>query len=365
MSTVGAARMKTIYQSLREALSIGNQCRADASTSQQCRGPASTRLATSKAFGVRRAAITAGMGALLLLVLSDTARLEPAADGALPVQEIADGIFVYQAPYALAAPGNAGAVGNAGFIVGQEAVAIIDTTGSYVSGKRLLKAVRTRTSLPIRYVINTHVHPDHVLGNAAFATGETLFVAHKNFSEALTARHERYLAAWKDLIGAEAFAGTRVVLPTLVVADKRQLEIGSRPLIVEAWPTSHSNTDVTVFDQTTGTFFLGDLLFAGHVPALDGSLRGWLDTVEQLKSRKAARAVPGHGPASMPWPAALAPMENYLKSLQAEVRSMVRSGEKMQDTAARAGTSQRMGWSLFDDFNPRNAVAAYHEIEWE
>jgi quinoprotein relay system zinc metallohydrolase 2 len=300
-----------------------------------------------------------------LLLISDGARAQPGNDQPLPVQEIADGVYVYQAPYALPAPGNAGAVGNAGFIVGRDAVAVIDTTGSYLAGRRLLQAVRTRTSLPVRYVVNTHVHPDHVFGNAAFATGDTTFIAHKNFPGALTARQERYVAAWQSLIGAEAFAGTTVILPTLLVTDRRELELGNRPIIIEAWPTSHSNTDLTVFDQTTGTWFLGDLLFAGHVPALDGNLAGWLSTIEQLKARNAARVVPGHGPASMPWPDAVSAMEGYLKSLQADVRRMVRNGGTMLDAAAHAGTSQRTGWSLFDDFNPRNAVTAYHEIEWE
>jgi quinoprotein relay system zinc metallohydrolase 2 len=308
-------------------------------------------------------AFVAAMTIPSLLLLSDGARSQP--DHPLPVQEIADGVFVYQAPYGLPAPDNAGAVGNAGFIVGRDAVAVIDTTGSYLAGRRLLQAVRTRTSLPIRYVVNTHVHPDHVFGNAAFAADETTFVAHKNFPGALTARQERYVAAWQGLIGAEAFAGTTIILPTLLVTDRRELELGNRPLIVEAWPTSHSNTDLTVFDQATSTWFLGDLLFAGHVPALDGNLAGWLSTIEQLKARKAARVVPGHGPASMPWPDAVSAMVGYLKLLQADVRRMVRNGGTMQDAAAHAGASQRTGWSLFDDFNPRNAVAAYHEIEWE
>src|SRR5829696_5707097 len=178
----------------------------------------------------------------------------------LPGREIAEGVFVYEAPYALASPRNTGAIANAGFIV----------------GRRLLAAVEAQTALPVRYVVNTHFHPDHVLGNAAFARDGVTFVGHENLAEALRSRQERYLAATKALVGAEAFAGTEIVFPTMPVRGRLELDLGNRRLILESWPTAHTNSDLTVLDEKTGTWFLGDLLFAGHVPALDGSLNGWI-----------------------------------------------------------------------------------------
>lgn len=283
----------------------------------------------------------------------------------LPVREIAPGLFVHQGPYALAAPRNEGAIANAGFIVGRDAVAVIDTEGSYRAGRGLLAAVRARTALPIRYVINTHVHPDHLLGNAAFSDENPVFVGHANLPAALAARADSYLTATKNLIGESAFAGTRILAPTLLVKDRLVLDLGERPLILESWPTAHTNTDLTVYDEKTATWFLGDLLFAGHVPALDGNLGGWLKLVEVLKARKAERVVPGHGPSSMPWPAALAPMEHYLQTLRSDIRGMVRKGDTIQDAARQAGRTEATKWSLFDDFNPRNATTAFHELEWE
>jgi quinoprotein relay system zinc metallohydrolase 2 len=302
----------------------------------------------------------AALAALGLLLGMAAARAE--SPEPLPLTEIAPGVLVHEAPVALAAPANGGGIANLGIVIGRDAVAVIDTGGSLLVGRRLLAAVRARTALPVRYVINTHVHPDHVLGNAAFEGAEV--VGHPALPEALRARAERYVDANRALVGP-AFAGTRIVPPTRLVDAALTLDLGGRRLLVEAWPTAHTNSDVTVLDEATGTWFLGDLLFLRHVPALDGRLQGWLDTLARLKERPAARAVPGHGPASVPWPAAAEPVTRYLERLRDDVRAGIRKGDTLRDTAAAAGRGEEGRWMLFHEFNPRNATAAYQELEWE
>jgi glyoxylase-like metal-dependent hydrolase (beta-lactamase superfamily II) len=143
------------------------------------------------------------------------------------------------------------------------------------------------------------------------------------------------------------------------------LDLGARLIRLEAWSTAHTDSDLTVLDESTGTWFLGDLLFSGHVPALDGSLKGWLATVRALEKRHAERVVPGHGPAAMPWPEAAEPMKRYLAGLEADLRAIVKEGGTMGEAAAKAGRAEASRWELFDAFNARNATSAYHELEWE
>lgn len=301
-----------------------------------------------------------------VLLLAVAGRAAEAAEVApLPVTEVAPGVFVHAAPISLARPSNEGAIANAGFVVGRDAVAVIDTQGSEKAGRRLLAAVRAKTQLPIRYVVNTHVHPDHLLGNAAFAQEGAAFVGHRNLPEALAARGPGYLQAMRDLIGADASQGTRVVPPTRLVADRLDLDLGDRRLLLEAWPTAHTSADLTVLDDATGTWFLGDLLFAGHVPALDGRISGWLSLLGRLERREAKRVVPGHGPAGMPWPDAIRPTRRYLEILRRDVRGVIRAGGTIGEAAAEAGRSEAGAWDLFEDFNARNATAAYQELEWE
>lgn len=287
-----------------------------------------------------------------------------AGDEPLPVREVAEGIFVYEAPYRLAAPSNEGAVGNIGFIVGREAVAVIDTGGSLAAGRRLLAAVRSRTALPIRWVVNTHFHPDHVLGNAAFRGPETRFIGHEALKLALASRASVYLAANARLVGP-AFAGTEIVLPDVGVTGKTEIDLGGRILELEAHPTAHTNADLTVYDAATRTWWMADLLFVRHLPAVDGSIKGWIALMERAKTRSVDRVVPGHGPASLGWPEAVAPQERYLTRLADEIRSMIAAGRPIAEAAAKAGVGERDGWELFEDFNARNATAAYKELEWE
>lgn len=279
--------------------------------------------------------------------------------------EIAPGIFVHGGTHSLANPENGGDICNCGFVVGQSAVAVIDTGGSAKIGTALKSAISKQTQVPIRYVINTHMHPDHVLGNAAFEADGVAFAAHHKMLRSLAERTETYLEAAKEHLGDEAFMGTRVVLPSLLVENSKTIDLGGRQLTLTAHPTAHTNNDLTIRDSTTDTLFLGDLLFAEHIPTIDGSLRGWLKLLDALMAEKAARIVPGHGPASMEWPGAATDLKRYLDVLAKDVRACIAAGKTMTEAIETAGQSERGKWQVFNEHHARNVSASFAELEWE
>ncbi|MBS9478046.1 quinoprotein relay system zinc metallohydrolase 2 [Ancylobacter radicis] len=282
----------------------------------------------------------------------------------LPLERVAEGVFVYRAPYELVTPANQGAIANMTLIVGSEAAAVIDTGNSYIAGARMLAAVRAATDRPLRYVVNTHMHPDHTLGNAAFVAPGVQFVAHRKMPRALSVRAETYLAQAERLLGPQA-EGTRIVLPELLVDDELTLDLGGRALHLRAHPTAHTDNDLTVRDTATGSWVMGDLLFIGHIPTLDGSLKGWLALLDAITAESASRAIPGHGPASAGWPGAAADERRYLARLRSDVAALIASGGAMSTAPEVAARSEAGRWALYDEFNARNAIAAYHELEWE
>ncbi|MDF1585456.1 quinoprotein relay system zinc metallohydrolase 2 [Marinimicrococcus flavescens] len=290
----------------------------------------------------------------------------PAMAQALAVEEVAPGVFVHQGVHEEFTAANEGAIANLAFVVGQDAVAVIDSGGSLRQGRRLREAVEAHTGLPVRWVIATHAHPDHLFGHAAFAGDGVRFAGHQRLPREVASKGPLYLDNMTRLLGA-ASAGTELVAPdvTVPVGAPLEIDLGGRVLRLQAWPTAHTAADLTALDLESGTLFAGDLLFMERLPVVDGSLTGWLDVMAELAALPAERVVPGHGPAQAAWPEALAPQRAYLKALRDSVREAIEQGMPLGRAAEEIPLPAGQSWLLGDENHPRNVIASYTELEWE
>jgi len=282
---------------------------------------------------------------------------------AFATEEVASGIYVRRGVDEDVTARNEDGIANIGFIVGRDAVAVMDPGGSLIDGQRLRAAIRQNTQLPIKYVVMSHVHPDHVFGAPAFQNDRPQFVGHARLPRALSLRVDFYGKRLQDTLGKERAGG--VISPTMLVQDHAEIDLGGRVLALTAHGIAHTDCDLSVLDRNTGTLLAADLLFVKRVPSLDGSLRGWLKELAALESVAARRAVPGHGPTSVDWPSGAKDLERYLGTLLRETKEAIAKGMDLEAAVGSVAQSERSRWSLFDDYNGHNVTQAFKELEWE
>lgn len=303
------------------------------------------------------------IGGLCLCCMPRSLRGAWARSASLALDEIAPGVYVRHGVDELATAHNEDAIANVGFIVGRDSVAVVDPGGSLGDGERLRGVIRQVTQAPIRYVLMSHVHPDHIFGAGAFLQDKPTFIGHARLPQALDQRGEYYRQQLEEVLGPGQ-AGP-IVRPTQLIEHEGRVDLGERVLELRAHPIAHTSNDLSVLDARTGTLFPSDLLFVGRIPSLDGSLTGWLKELEHLASLESKRAVPGHGPASVDFAAASAQQTRYLEALLSETRQAIARGVEIDAAPATVAQQEREKWSLFDDYHGRNVTQAFKELEWE
>ncbi len=293
------------------------------------------------------------------------------ADTHYPIKEVTTGIYYHQGIHEEPAESNMGAIANVGFIIGKQCVAVIDSGGSYLEGSYLRQAIRNKTSLPICYVINTHVHPDHIFGNAAFKEDSPTFVGHEKLAAAIAAREGFFAKTFQETLG-KAYTGTEFIYPSLTASLGKPItiDLGDRELTLTAYSTSHTDHDLTVFDNNTKTLWTGDLLFMGRIPVMDGSINGWINgwikTMIEMQTLDLNFLIPGHGEASSDkWQQGLTKQLDYFTLLRDEIRLIIEDLGTIDQASKEVGILEQNSWELFEHYHRRNVTASFVQLEWE
>ena len=301
---------------------------------------------------------------MILLLLSSCANGEVLTSKGF-LKDIGDGIYVHHGEHLDIDIGYQGDICNISVVIGSNGVAVIDTGGSYKVGQTVHAAIREITNLPILYVINTHVHPDHIFGNAAFIADKPTFVGHEKLAEAMQLRAEPYQKLNEQYLGEDA-KGSEIVIPTVLVKDSIELDLGGRTLTIQAYPNAHTNTDITVIDSKTNTLFAGDLLFIERTPVIEGDIKGLISVLDELRTNKSIKqVVPGHGHETKDWVTAINNELRYLNLLLKDIRAAIENDVGLEATMKTAAASEKGNWVLFDIANRRNVNMLYPALEWE
>ena len=217
---------------------------------------------------------------------------------ALRAQRVVDGIYFVQGEAALGLSANRNFISNAGFVVTDDGVVVVDALGSPALAQELIAEIRRVTSQPIRFVVVTHYHADHIYGLQAFKAIGATVIAHAHgkaylHSDAAQRRLQSsridvapWVNAQTQLVGADRWLDT----------DETTVRVGSFDFVLRHVGPAHTAEDLVVFVPRAGVLFAGDLVFRGRIPFVgEADSRQWIASLQRLIDFKPSFIVPGHG----------------------------------------------------------------------
>jgi cyclase len=286
----------------------------------------------------------------------------PSPGAALPfsLEQLGRGIYA-----AIDNPkGEAGA--NAGFVVGDDGIAVIDTFENEPAARALLGEIRMVSKLPIKFVVNTHYHLDHVAGNAVFAKEGAVIIAHRNVPSWIHTENLKFFG--KNITPAQKSGVENLAMPNMLYDSTTELRLGSLSLHVEFFPGHTGGDSIVIVQQDkSAVVFCGDLFWHQTLPNLiDASTLPWIETLStftKFSAESPLQFVPGHG---NPGNASdVVAFRGYLSDLREFVSAAKKDGKSGPALveAVLPQVKQKYGsWQLFDYFSKRNIADLEAEL---
>ncbi len=303
---------------------------------------------------------------LAVLVLTLGAGMAHAAETPLRAVEVAPRVWFVQGEAALGSVANRNFISNAGFVVTDDGVVVIDALGSPALATELLAEIRRVTAQPLRYVIVTHYHADHIYGLQVLKAAGATVLAERAGRDYLTSdaaqlrlqASRQELAPWVD-------ENTRIVpADRWLDADETTLSVGSHEFRIRRVGPAHTPEDLVVFMPKLGVLFAGDMVFRGRIPFVgQADSRQWIASLGRLIELQPRIVVPGHGPVSEQPQADLALTRDYLVYLRKTMGDAAANLEPFEEAYAAADWSRFERMPLFRAANRMNAYNTYLLME--
>jgi glyoxylase-like metal-dependent hydrolase (beta-lactamase superfamily II) len=301
-----------------------------------------------------------------LVIHLSGAPLVHAQDGELKLVQVAPRTWFAQGAAALGSKSNRNFISNAGFVVTDAGVVVIDALGSPAVAESLLEQIRAVTNQPIRMVIVTHYHADHIYGLQVFKDAGATILAHASGREYLNSETaQRRLEASREELAPWVNAQTR-----LVSADQwlerpvTLLNLGSEHIVIQHVGPAHTPEDLVVYFPQTGVLFAGDLFFQGRIPFVgQANSKFWIQSLERIMQFRPKYVVPGHGPISIDPMGDLQLTRDYLAYLRKSMGAAAREMEPFDEAYSNTDWSRFENLPLFKAANRMNAYNTYLLME--
>jgi glyoxylase-like metal-dependent hydrolase (beta-lactamase superfamily II) len=221
---------------------------------------------------------------------------------------------------------------NAGVVVGRDAVLVIDTLMSATHAQRLAEAIGQVTDKPVKYVVNTYYHVDHVLGNCVFVKQGAVVIGHENTRLDMPKVADRLAHPESLSMTPAELQGTVLAGPVLWFAKSMSIDLGDVTVELNYPGPTHTSGSITAYVPQEKVLFAGDILFTRYHPNIvEGDLGNWQQVLADLEKTPATKIIPGHGPLSSV--SDLREMRAYLHEFDAQAKSLC-AGKAAADAAA-------------------------------
>ena len=309
----------------------------------------------------------------------------PKAEDDFQLIKVADGVYA-----AIAKPGGL-ALGNAGFVIGDEGVLIFDTFSTPAALEELISQIQALTKLPIKFAVNSHYHLDHTGGNQVLIAQGVPIFAHDNVSLWQTTKNKRFLPAPEDLQKRRAEAAKKLsetpedqkekraqfegqirrydVLMTIKLTNPTvtfgsgvvHLHLGKREVVLSTLP-GHTGGDVFAYVPDADVVFTGDLGWSNTLPNLvDATVADWVPTLDKILAQyPTARFVPGHG--NVAGASEIKGFRDYLDDLRARVKQGIADGLTIDQAKQQMKLPEKYKGFAFQNFATPNVEDMYKEL---
>ncbi|MEY4751218.1 MAG: hypothetical protein RIQ60_3432 [Pseudomonadota bacterium] len=281
--------------------------------------------------------------------------------------EVAPGIWFVQGEAAMGSAANQNFISNAAFVIADGGVLVVDALGSPPLAERLLAEIRKRTELPIRYVVATHYHADHIYGLQVFKAAGAQIVAHEGALDYINSETARLrLEASRTELFPWVDEHTAVLPADVWIRGQGDVElrIGTTRFVLHHVGPSHTDEDLAVHMPDRGVLFVGDLVFRGRIPFVGkADSRAWIAAIDRISALQPRLMIPGHGPVSVTPAADLRFTRDYLAYLRQTMGQAAHDLDPFDEAYARVDWSRFEGMPLFTAANRMNAYNTYLLME--
>lgn len=297
----------------------------------------------------------------LLLILILLVKCVIAFDYKLEPYKVNDTTFCFFGLSEVMDERNNGNMSNSCFVDMGTSYLVIDSGPTYSYALQAYEKMKKIKNLPISYVVNTHVHDDHWLGNSYYSELGAKIVGSHEFS----LETEVEMTRMQKRISPEAFLKTTQIFPFIFVEDKKLLDFNAKKVeLIRIHKQAHTKSDLIVYIPTEKIVFVGDLVFNDRIPSIrDGNLKEWIEVLDSVRAMDVDFIIGGHG--KIVDRSSIDMTYAYISTLRKEVALMLEDGEDIAYAVENVVMEEFKDIKFYDSMHKQNVEIAYRMLEWE